>query len=87
MMAVKVKERRARTDWFRILADLNQAGMPNYIAAHRIGVSPGALRGWKVNGAEPAHDTGERLLRLWAERCRPELEPAIAVTLRPLVIA
>lgn len=55
---------RVRTDWFRILADLQYAGWPNSRASESIGVADNTLRGWKY-GSEPAHCDGERLLCLW----------------------
>lgn len=58
--------RRYRTDWFRVLVDLQYAGWPHSRVAALIDVPVGTLRGWKA-GSEPAHDDGQRLLELWCE--------------------
>ncbi len=55
---------RQRTDWFRVLADLQYAAYPNADVADHIGVPQGTLRGWKA-GSEPRHCDGVRLLELW----------------------
>lgn len=56
--------RRWRTDWFRVLADLQYAGWPNARVAESIGAPLATLAGWK-RGSEPAHCDGHRLLLLW----------------------
>lgn len=53
-----------RTDWFRVLADLQYANCPNSDVAEYLGVPQGTLRGWK-DGSEPRHCDGQRLLDLW----------------------
>lgn len=55
---------KCRTDWFRVLADLQYAGRSNYDVAAFIDVPLGTVRGWK-EGSEPRHDDGQRLLELW----------------------
>jgi hypothetical protein len=55
-----------RTDWFRVLADLQYvAKIPNADVALRVNVAPSTVRGWK-SGSEPRYDDGERLLSLWS---------------------
>ena len=58
--------RRWRTDWFRVLADLQHADWSNLRVALHLEVQRSTLRGWK-QGSEPAHCDGLRLLRLWSE--------------------
>lgn len=53
-----------RTDWFRILVDLQRADCPNADVAAYLGVAASTLRGWK-EGSEPAHCDGARLIELW----------------------
>lgn len=62
---VKIR-RRYRTDWFRILTDLQYSGYPHTRVCAVIDVSPATLRGWK-SGSEPAHNYGHALLELWTE--------------------
>lgn len=58
--------RRLRTDWFRLLADLQQRDYPNARVASILDVPPSTLRGWKAGG-EPAHADGNNLIELWCE--------------------
>ena len=58
--------KRYRTDWFRVLVDLQYAGYPHARVADILGVPIGTLRGWK-GGSEPAHHCGYELLEIWAE--------------------
>lgn len=57
---------RRRTDWFRVLADLQSAGYDNTWVATTLDVPNSTLRGWKAGG-EPAHGYGHDLLELWCE--------------------
>jgi hypothetical protein len=61
-----LKERRVvrRTDWFRVLADLHSAGVPNSTVADYLQIPQGTVRGWK-SGSEPRHHDGEQLLEVW----------------------
>lgn len=58
--------RRWRTDWFRVLVDLQYAGWPHARVADHLAIPRPTLHGWKA-GSEPPHCDGVRLLRLWAE--------------------
>ena len=53
-----------RTDWFRVLVDLQHGGFSNTDVADYLGVPQSTLRGWK-EGSEPRHHDGQRLLELW----------------------
>lgn len=53
-----------RTDWFRVLTDLQYAGCPNADVAAYLDVPLSTARGWK-DGSEPNHHDGARLLKLW----------------------
>lgn len=58
-----------REDWFRLLTDLQRAGISHAKVAVILDVSLGTLDGWK-RGSEPRHCTGEALKALHAEHCR-----------------
>ena len=58
--------KRYRTDWFRVLVDLQYAGYPHSRVAVILDVPLATLRGWKA-GSEPAHSYGHCLLELWQE--------------------
>lgn len=66
MTACYRQRRRLRTDWFRILIDLQYAGYPHVRVSQIIDVPLATLRGWKA-GSEPAHNYGEALLELWTD--------------------
>jgi len=53
-----------RTDWFRVLVDLQAADCPNADVAAYLDVPRTTVRGWK-EGSEPNHHDGSRLLELW----------------------
>ena len=55
---------RLRTDWFRIMVDLERAQYPTPRVSKVIDVPLNTLRGWKY-GSEPAHNYGLVLLELW----------------------
>lgn len=57
---------RLRTDWFRVLVDLQRAGYSHIRVANVLGIPVATLRGWK-SGSEPAHNYGHALLELWTE--------------------
>lgn len=61
-----LRERRVvrRTDWFRVLADLQYAGLANSIVADYLQIPQGTVRGWKT-GSQPLHHDGQCLLDLW----------------------
>lgn len=59
--------RRYRTDWFRVLVDLDRRGLSNQGVADVLDVPLATLRGWKA-GSEPNHYDGDRLLELWQEQ-------------------
>lgn len=65
-MAVKLR-RRWRTDWFRVLVDLQRAGVTHSAVAEHLDIPTPTLHGWK-RGSEPPHCDGVRLLALWRER-------------------
>lgn len=62
---VKIR-RRYRTDWFRILTDLQYTGYSHARVAELVEVPLPTLHGWK-RGSEPAHNYGHALLELWTE--------------------
>lgn len=53
-----------RTDWFRVLADLQRCRLHTRAVARRLGVGKTTVHGWK-SGSEPRHSDGERLIALW----------------------
>lgn len=84
MSAQHKYRRRWRTDWFRVLVDLQAEGWPNSRVADEIAVPQATLRGWK-QGSEPAHVDGHRLLRLWMRVTRPGQDGQDAYDDRPMV--
>lgn len=66
-MGAQIKLRkRYRTDWFRVIVQLQYQGYSQARVARILGVSLTTLRGWK-DGSEPAHNFGHALLELWSE--------------------
>lgn len=63
--------RTFRTDWFRVITDLNRKNIPAQQIADELGVSKSAVLGWK-SGAEPRHGHGEGLIALWCVVTRSE---------------
>jgi hypothetical protein len=55
-----------RTDWFRVLTDLQYAACPHSDVAAYLGIPQSTVRGWK-DGSEPNHHDGSRLLELWQQ--------------------
>lgn len=53
-----------RIDWFRVLVDLNRAGLPTSALEQQLGIPRTTILGWK-QGAEPRYADGESLLDLW----------------------
>lgn len=53
-----------RTDWFRVIVDLERAGYSHCSIASVCGVSKRTVGGWK-QGSSPKFDDGKLLLRLW----------------------
>lgn len=64
-LGYRIRNRR-RTDWFRVLADLQYAGYDMARVSTLLDVPQPTLRGWK-SGSEPAHEYGHSLLELWCE--------------------
>lgn len=54
-----------RIDWFRVLADLQRAGVPVKSVATMLRIPRSTMVGWR-QGAEPKFVDGERLLQLWS---------------------
>lgn len=57
-----------REDWFRLLTDLQRAGVSHAKVAAILGISLGTLDGWK-RGSEPRHCLGQALKALHAQHC------------------
>ncbi|HHU0698741.1 MULTISPECIES: hypothetical protein [Serratia] len=55
-----------RTDWFRVITDINRTRMATQSIAEELGVSKSAVLGWK-SGSEPRHGDGEALIALWCQ--------------------
>lgn len=53
-----------KVDWFRVLADLQTAGLCNAEVARRLGLTAQRLNTWKL-GHQPAHGEGDSLLALY----------------------
>ncbi len=62
-----------RTDWFRVITDINRTRMATQSIAEELGVSKSAVLGWK-SGSEPRHGDGEALIALWCELTGGERE-------------
>lgn len=68
MLAVAERPRGAlRVDWFRVLADLQYAGLPNLQVAKLLDVPQPTVRSWK-GGCQPRFDDGDRLVQLWMDK-------------------
>ncbi|MGM0512975.1 MAG: hypothetical protein ACQER3_09855 [Pseudomonadota bacterium] len=55
-----------RTEWFRVITDLNRRSLSTQEIAKELGVSKSAVLGWKT-GSEPRHGDGEALIALWCQ--------------------
>lgn len=64
--AYRAHRPKLRTDWFRILADLQRKDYSNARVSSILDVPGSTLFGWK-SGAEPPHLYGHQLLELWCE--------------------
>lgn len=69
MSAVYRRSSEPRTDWFRVLADLNRLGMSNRGIARRLRIPYSTICSWKstVLQVEPGHSAGEALISLWCD--------------------
>lgn len=56
-----------KTDWFRVLADLNQRGVCNAKVSDLIDVPRGTIAGWKSGMTTPTFEAGHRLIRVWSD--------------------
>lgn len=52
-------------DWFRIIHDLQKAGLNKTAIAARIGSRPSTVGNWLNNLHEPLYSSGEALIGLW----------------------
>ncbi|UWX04609.1 hypothetical protein H1235_07960 [Pseudoxanthomonas sp. NC8] len=53
-----------RIDWFRVLADLQRAGVPMQSLSRLLHIPYSTIAGWR-QGSEPKFIDGERLLQAW----------------------
>jgi len=60
-----------KTDWFRLIIDLNRAGFSLQTIASEIDVVASTLIGWK-KGSEPRHHKGEALIDMWCRITKKE---------------
>lgn len=56
-----------RTDWFRVLADLQRAGISQSDVSRMLGVWQSTVARW-AEGNEPRHCHGEFVLELWCAK-------------------
>lgn len=54
-------------DWFRVLADLLQAGRPRSVVERETGIPDSTLGGWWLGHTEPRHFYGEKLIAYWCD--------------------
>ncbi|WP_158785130.1 hypothetical protein [Pantoea sp. BAV 3049] len=53
-----------QVDWFRVITDLERAGMTQQAIARHLVAAKSSVIYWK-QGSEPRYCDGERLIRLW----------------------
>jgi len=58
----------SKIDWFRILADLRNAGYTQVSVANRLGVPRSRVRDWSA-GTTPRFDDGALLVMFWLNKC------------------
>ena len=56
-----------RVDWFRVIVEIERAGVSVAAISARIGAPFETVRGWRNQGAEPRYRTGAALVELWRE--------------------
>jgi hypothetical protein len=68
-----------RIDWFRVIVELNYAGLSNGRIAAEMLMSKGWVAGLKNDGIEPRYRDGQMLLGIWAAAtgAAPEDAPLI----------
>ena len=54
-----------RVDWFRVIADLQRAGMPHAQIAKEVDVSRMTISNWQVGITEPKYPKGAPLLMVY----------------------
>jgi ribosome-binding protein aMBF1 (putative translation factor) len=54
-----------RIDWFRIITDLQRAGLSHKQQALEIGVDEKTIRNWQAQRTEPRYSYGARLLDIY----------------------
>lgn len=54
-----------RVDWFRVIADLQRAGMPHAQIAKEVDVSRMTISNWQVGITEPKYSKGAKLLMVY----------------------
>lgn len=65
---MKLRPRPPRVDWFRIIVNLERAGLPWRDVGKLMGMSKGWVEHLKNSpGASPRHDDGEALIDLWCD--------------------
>lgn len=65
--------RAVRVDWFRVVAELQQAGYKIENIAAAVDVPKSTLMGWRNPPySEPRHADGERLIALWCRVMKTE---------------
>jgi len=61
-------------DWFRVLTDLNRAGVSDQMIANELSRSRTAVVGWRSgNVADLKYHEGQRLIALWRTHMVPQL--------------
>lgn len=58
--------RRQRIDWFRILTDLEKAGVSCRELSRRLDIPHGTIHGWKSGNCRPKVDEGIIVMEFWA---------------------
>lgn len=52
-------------NWWAVIVELERNGYAHAQIGAAIGMTRGAVEGWKNKHAAPKHDDGERLVALW----------------------
>ena len=66
-------EQNERIDWFRIIADLNRAGVSTVRAAKDTNVPKSTIQGWIQESGNPRLEVGLRVIEYWAKKCKKRI--------------
>lgn len=75
-MANLTLDKNELIDWFRVITDIERAGIPTRKLAEALDIPPSTMMGWKLDQCRPRFEEALRVLNAWCKVTRKRFDAA-----------